>query len=111
MTIRGDEACRNVPSEAAHMCPNVPEYARLCRRQVPWKNEATDGIAHVLNRAVACVAVVIALCAGAVRADEGMWLPDRPPVEIWKQKYRFEPTPQWLEHARRSAINFGGASA
>jgi hypothetical protein len=43
-------------------------------------------------------------------ADEGMWLPDHPPVKILKEKYNFEPSPQWLEHAQKSTVSFGYAT-
>jgi hypothetical protein len=30
-------------------------------------------------------AIVLLLCATVARGDEGMWLPDHPPVELLKQ--------------------------
>src|SRR2546421_12786223 len=56
------------------------------------------------------VVLSLAMSISNARGDEGMWLPDRPPVKLLKEKYGFEPTPAWLEHAQKSAINFGGAS-
>lgn len=46
------------------------------------------------------------LCGGA-RADEGMWLLNKPPLQTLKTKYGFEPTAAWLEHVQRSAVHFG----
>lgn len=43
-------------------------------------------------------------------ADEGMWLVNNPPLQTLKQKYNFEPSPEFLEAMQKSAINFGGAS-
>jgi hypothetical protein len=45
-----------------------------------------------------------------VSADEGMWLYNRPPRELLRQKYQFEPTENWLEHLQKSSVRFGGAS-
>ncbi len=45
-------------------------------------------------------------------ADEGMWLFTKPPSKMLKEKYGFEPTPQWLEHVQKSSIRFNtGGSA
>ena len=40
------------------------------------------------------------------RADEGMWLLNEPPTAQLKQKYNFLLTPEWLEHAQKSAVRF-----
>ncbi len=44
------------------------------------------------------------------RADEGMWLVNKPPLADLKTKYDFTPSPAWWERMQKSAINFGGAS-
>lgn len=60
---------------------------------------------------------LIALCGlltltTAAFADEGMWLPNALPTELLKERYQFEPTPEWMEHVQRSCIRFGrGGSA
>jgi len=56
------------------------------------------------------VAVVCLLLTQAPGADDGMWTFDNPPLKIWKEKYKFEPTPQWLEHVRLSSPRVEGAS-
>lgn len=43
-------------------------------------------------------------------ADEGMWPVNQLPHDALARQYGFEPTPQWVEHVQKSAINFGGAS-
>ncbi len=49
---------------------------------------------------------------GSSRADEGMWLFNDLPLELLKQKYRFEPTPEWAEHLMKSCVRFNvGGSA
>ena len=47
------------------------------------------------------------------KADEGMWLLNRAPKKQLKEKYNFEPTPQWLEHLQKSAVRFntGGSGS
>src|SRR2546428_5816262 len=39
-------------------------------------------------------------------ADEGMWLFNAPPLKQLKEKYQFEPTPQWLEHLEKASVRF-----
>ena len=48
-----------------------------------------------------------------VLADEGMWLFNSPPLNQLKEKYRFEPRPQWLEHLQKSSVrlNSGGSGS
>ncbi|MEO6725981.1 MAG: S46 family peptidase [Blastocatellia bacterium] len=47
-------------------------------------------------------------------ADEGMWTFDNPPLKQWKERYGFEPTQGWLDHARLSTVRLtegaGGAT-
>ena len=57
-----------------------------------------------------CLAGMVLATACGARADEGMWLFTKPPVEKVKASYGFEITPQWLEHLQKSAVHFGGAS-
>src|SRR2546430_1055007 len=42
----------------------------------------------------------------AAAADEGMWLFNAPPLKQLKEKYNFEPTPQWLEHLQKTSVRF-----
>jgi hypothetical protein len=56
--------------------------------------------------------VVSALGAAApVQADEGMWLFNNPPLKQLKEKYQFEPTPQWLEHLQKSSVRFNSGGS
>lgn len=42
-----------------------------------------------------------------------MWLFTKPPTELLRSRYGFEPTPDWLEHVRKSAVRFstGGSGS
>src|SRR5438874_416474 len=44
-------------------------------------------------------------------ADEGMWLFNNPPLKQLKEKYHFEPTPQWLEHLQKSSVRFNSGGS
>src|SRR3984893_7868151 len=46
-----------------------------------------------------------------VQSDEGMWLFNNPPLKQFKEKYQFEPTPQWLEHLQKSSVRFNSGGS
>jgi hypothetical protein len=52
----------------------------------------------------ACIAVSLA-------ADEGMWLFNRPPRDLLKQRYNFDPSPAWLEHLQKASIRFNNGGS
>jgi len=68
--------------------------------------------AIVLRQASAAV-LAAALFSPAVRADEGMWTFDNPPVKQLQEKFNFTPTQQWLDHLRLSSVrlNDGGSGS
>src|SRR5215831_3909666 len=43
--------------------------------------------------------------------DEGMWLFNNPPLKQFKEKYNFEPTPQWLEHLQKASVRFNSGGS
>ena len=45
------------------------------------------------------------------RGDEGMWLFNNPPLKQLKEKYQFEPTPQWLEHLQKASVRFNSGGS
>jgi Peptidase S46 len=58
------------------------------------------------------VAFLITVTAAShLRADEGMWLFNNPPLKQLKEKYHFEPTPQWLEHLQKSSVRFNSGGS
>jgi hypothetical protein len=58
---------------------------------------------------------VVALLAAApvMRAEEGMWTFDNPPLKQLAAKYNFHPTQEWLDHLRLSSVrlNDGGSGS
>src|SRR5438105_3248218 len=56
------------------------------------------------------VACTIGFVASAV-ADEGMWLFNAPPLKQLREKYQFEPTPQWLEHLQKASVRFNSGGS
>jgi hypothetical protein len=49
--------------------------------------------------------------SAAATADEGMWLFNAPPVRQLKEKYNFEPTPQWLDHLQKASVRFNSGGS
>jgi hypothetical protein len=49
--------------------------------------------------------------ATAAIADEGMWLFSAPPIKQLKEKYNFEPSPQWLEHLQNASVRFSSGGS
>jgi hypothetical protein len=61
----------------------------------------------VSSFAVACTISLVASAA----ADEGMWLFNAPPLKQLKEKYQFEPTPQWLDHLQKASVRFNSGGS
>ena len=59
-------------------------------------------------------AIFLPAVAGLIstaHADEGMWLLNKPPLPQFKEKYQFEPTPQWLEHLQKASVRFNSGGS
>ncbi|MGA2032146.1 MAG: S46 family peptidase [Thermoguttaceae bacterium] len=56
-------------------------------------------------------AMLLVLCTASVRGDEGMWLFNNPPRQILKERYDFEPTPEWLLQLQRSSVRFNSGGS
>ncbi|MEY2498850.1 MAG: hypothetical protein QOD12_2406 [Verrucomicrobiota bacterium] len=67
-------------------------------------------MAHSILRQSLFVLIFVAAAASAF-ADEGMWLFNNPPLKQLKEKYQFEPTPQWLEHLQKSSVRFNSGGS
>ena len=46
-----------------------------------------------------------------LRADDGMWTFDNPPLKQWKERYGFEPTKEWLDKVRLASPKVNNSSA
>ncbi|PZR76330.1 MAG: serine protease [Chthoniobacterales bacterium] len=67
-------------------------------------------MAHPILRSLFAL-IIISAGLTAARADEGMWLFNNPPLKQLKDKYQFEPTPQWLEHLQKSSVRFNSGGS
>ena len=55
---------------------------------------------------------IIMLPGSYAKADEGMWLFNDLPTQQLKERYGFEPSPEWAEHLMKSCVRFNvGGSA
>jgi Peptidase S46 len=64
-----------------------------------------------VNLAVAA-SLGLALWMGTpVQSDEGMWLLNEPPRKLLKEKYNFDLTDDWLEHAQRASVRFNSGGS
>ena len=59
----------------------------------------------------ALAATGFAMTPSPTFGDEGMWLFNNPPIKYLKEKYGFEPTPQWLEHVQKSSVRFNSGGS
>lgn len=59
----------------------------------------------------AMAAAILMLSTPMNDGDEGMWLFNDPPRKTLKEKYGFEPTPQWLEHVQKSSVRFNSGGS
>jgi hypothetical protein len=69
-----------------------------------------DAILRRFLAAVVFTAALAALLSPPLAADEGMWTLDNLPLRALKERHRFSPTPQWVEHVQKACVNFGGGS-
>lgn len=57
------------------------------------------------------VTLLLGTLAMPAYSDEGMWLLNDPPRERLKEKYGFELTDTWLEHARLASVRFNNGGS
>src|SRR5437870_5591473 len=58
-----------------------------------------------------CLSILAAFVALTLSADEGMWLFNRPPRAMLKQRYNFDPSQAWLDHLQKSSIRFNSGGS
>src|SRR5687768_11465104 len=65
-----------------------------------------------MKRSIVLFVLLSFITAGVpvLRADEGMWTFDNPPLKQWKERYNFEPSAEWLERLRLASPKLGGGS-
>jgi len=61
-----------------------------------------------MRKAIFLILLVVATTAVA---DEGMWLFNRPPRQLLKQRYNFDPTQPWLDHLQKSSVRFNSGGS
>lgn len=64
-----------------------------------------------MRTAVLSVVLVSIFGIGRSEADEGMWLFNAPPIRALRERYGFEPTPEWLEHVQRASVRFNSGGS
>ncbi len=64
-------------------------------------------------RSISFVAAALIAVSPAIRAEEGMWTFDNPPLKQLAAKYNFHPSHEWLDHLRLSSVrlNDGGSGS
>ena len=75
---------------------------------------AASGKPNMRNRFLRVSAplfLLLVLVACSVQADEGMWLFNAPPLKQLKEKYGFEPSPQWLDHLQKASVRFNSGGS
>ncbi|GAB4551085.1 MAG: S46 family peptidase [Phycisphaerales bacterium] len=62
---------------------------------------------------LSAIACLVVLAPSPSRADEGMWLFEKPPVDQMRRSLGFRPTAEWLEHVRKASLRFdvGGSGS
>jgi hypothetical protein len=70
-------------------------------------------ISHLKWGLAALVWCPVLFLGTPVRADEGMWTFDNPPLKQLQEKYGFVPTQEWLDHVRLASVrlNDGGSGS
>jgi hypothetical protein len=66
-----------------------------------------------IYRIFAVLIALILFSSNAVKSEEGMWTLDNLPLKNLKNKYKFVPTNEWLDHVRLSSVRFsdGGSGS
>src|SRR5438876_10972531 len=57
------------------------------------------------------ISLIVLFAALPAISDEGMWLFNRPPRAMLKQRYGFEPTQAWLDHLQKASVRFNSGGS
>jgi len=57
------------------------------------------------------IALALLLIGTAAMADEGMWLFNRPPRDLLRQRYSFDPSQAWLDHLQKASVRFNNGGS
>jgi hypothetical protein len=57
------------------------------------------------------IATLLIVQSLAAFADEGMWLFDRPPRQLLRERYQFDATDDWLGHLQKSSVRFNSGGS
>lgn len=63
-----------------------------------------------MKRTAFLLSLLIVISMPTVHADEGMWLPNRPPLDLLKEHHDFKPSDEWLQLLQRASIRFPNGS-
>ena len=63
-----------------------------------------------MHPAILCASLLLAL-APAARPDEGMWLVNKLPRKLLKEKYGFAASDEWVEHVQKSAVRISSGGS
>ncbi len=55
--------------------------------------------------------IMLSTTNNTARSDEGMWLFNRPPVKLLKDKYNFDVKPEWMDHIQKSSVRFNSGGS
>ncbi|MFM8291799.1 MAG: S46 family peptidase [Planctomycetia bacterium] len=66
---------------------------------------------HRGYRLAVAAAVLVASSAAGLRADEGMWTFDAPPLERLSRDHGFAPKPDWLRHLQQASVRFSSGGS
>ena len=58
-----------------------------------------------------CLATGLIIAEPACRADEGMWVFNNLPRKQLADKFKFEPTEEWLDHVMKSSVRFNSGGS
>ncbi len=66
---------------------------------------------RIFGRLLILVGLAALAASPVARGDEGMWTFDNLPIEQLKERYGFEPTPEWIARVRSAAVRFNSGGS